>query len=251
MPESEWPDRAAESIDVWDTNAAFWDDFMGDDSNRFHRELVRPAAERLLDVKRGDHVLDIACGNGNFSRRLVELGATVTAIDGSSPMIDAARERSERLGVTDIDARVLDVTDEAALSTLSNHTFDSAVSNMGLMDMAVIDPLFKTLARVLRPGGRFVFCITHPCFQTPGAGRAFEETEEEGVVVTRAYMKISSYIEPEYFKGIGIKGQPQPQLYFHRPLHLLLDSGFRAGFVVDGIEEPTFAPLQDASRPGS
>jgi len=46
---------------------------MGDESNQFHRELIRPYTEKLLDIKEGQTILDIACGNGNFSRRLAEL----------------------------------------------------------------------------------------------------------------------------------------------------------------------------------
>ncbi len=42
------------------------------------------------------------------------------------------------------------------------------------------------------------------------------------------------------YHGIGIVGQPEPHVYFHRPLHVLLGACFAAGFVMDGIEEPAF-----------
>ncbi len=44
-------------------------------------------------------------------------------------------------------------------------------------------------------------------------------------------------------------GQPVPQVYFHRPLSVLLASCFRAGFALDGLEEPAFAPGEPAERP--
>lgn len=41
---------------------------MGDESNFFHCDIVRPYTEELLKIEQGDFVLDIACGNGNFSK---------------------------------------------------------------------------------------------------------------------------------------------------------------------------------------
>ena len=66
---------------------------MGDNSNAFHREIVRPHTEELLAIKRGDLVLDIACGNGNFSQRLAENGAQVVGFDYSERLIEHAKRR--------------------------------------------------------------------------------------------------------------------------------------------------------------
>ena len=76
----------------WETNADFWDERMGELSNRFHREIVRPSTEVLLDINEGENILDIACGNGNFSKRLVDLGARVTAFDYSANLIENAKK---------------------------------------------------------------------------------------------------------------------------------------------------------------
>ena len=47
---------------------------------------------------------------------------------------------------------------------------------------------------------------------------------------------------PTTSKGVGITGQPEPQLYFHRPLHVILQLLFENGFVLDGFEECAFPP---------
>jgi len=80
----EWENHVNDSKGRWEKNAEFWDDYMGDDSNSFHREIVGPDTEKLLSIEKYDLVLDIACGNGNFSKRLAELGAKVVAFDYSS-----------------------------------------------------------------------------------------------------------------------------------------------------------------------
>jgi 2-polyprenyl-3-methyl-5-hydroxy-6-metoxy-1,4-benzoquinol methylase len=80
--------------DPWDTNAAFWDEHIGDEGNDWHLTLVRPAVERVLGQVAGLRVLDVACGNGLFARRLADLGAEIDATDVSERMIEHARRRA-------------------------------------------------------------------------------------------------------------------------------------------------------------
>lgn len=104
-----------ESRRRWDINADCWDARMGDNSNFFHRTIVRPHTEQLLDVREGDLVLDVACGNGNFSRRLAEKGAHVVAFDYSENLIAHAKRR--RAAYQDrISFHVCDATDGCAIA---------------------------------------------------------------------------------------------------------------------------------------
>ena len=93
---------------IWDRNAEFWDGRMGD-GNRWHRELIAPNQERLLELHEGEVVLDVACGNGNFSRRMSELGVDVVGFDLSEGMIGRARARGSR-GPGRIEYRVIDAS---------------------------------------------------------------------------------------------------------------------------------------------
>ena len=67
-----------ESKKIWEENAQFWDNAMGDESNEFHREVVRPKVTELLSPNPADYILDIACGNGNYSNILSLLVASAT-----------------------------------------------------------------------------------------------------------------------------------------------------------------------------
>ncbi|MCE5259690.1 MAG: class I SAM-dependent methyltransferase [Chloroflexi bacterium] len=223
---------------AWNQNAEFWDNRMGE-GNDFVNILCWPNLERLLCVHKGMRVLDIACGNGLTSRRLAALGAQVTAFDFSSEMIAFAKTRSAAVE-GDIDYRVLDATDECALLTLGEHAFDAALSNMALFDMAEIEPLFRALRRLLRPGGVFVFSVIHPCFNSPHMAHAAEKEDREGTVITTYYLKIYNYITPAANRAAAIEGQPHAQLVFHRPLQVLLGTGFNAGFMMDALIEPAF-----------
>ena len=79
-----------EAREIWNSKAPFWDDYMKE-GNQHSRELVWPAQERLLGLRRGEQVLEVACGNGNFARRMAKRGAKVTASDFSEVFIDLAR----------------------------------------------------------------------------------------------------------------------------------------------------------------
>jgi len=245
---SEFPEHADENRRIWDANARWWDDRIGD-GNDFQTLLIEPASERLLAISAGDVILDVACGAGRFTRRMAELGARVVAFDHSVKFIERARERTP----TDarIEYHVLDATRTDAVVSLGAGRFDKAVCTMGLMDMPEITPLLSVLTRMLKPGGSFVFSVTHPCFHSTGVQRFAERYEEEaGRHIIRTGVKVSSYLSPFARKTEGIIGQPEPQWYFHRPIHALFGAGFDAGFVVDGIEEPGL-PGSEKRRPSA
>jgi 2-polyprenyl-3-methyl-5-hydroxy-6-metoxy-1,4-benzoquinol methylase len=227
-----------QALKAWEANAAFWDERMGE-GNDFFEILLWPAVEALLRPVHGEHLLDIACGNGLTSRRLANAGARVTAFDGSAAMIARARERP---GASAIDYQVLDATNAPALVAFGAEAFDAALCNMALMDMAEIDPLMRALANLLRPGGRFVFSVLHPCFNNPSVIQTGELEDRDGKLVTSYSIKVPRYATPFTRVGVAIDGQPVPHPYFHRSLSSLLAPGLAAGLVLDGFEERAFPP---------
>jgi 2-polyprenyl-3-methyl-5-hydroxy-6-metoxy-1,4-benzoquinol methylase len=236
-------DLNREVRDIWDQNAPFWDARMGE-GNTFHKTLIEPAQERLLDVGAGQRILDIACGNGQFARRLAGLGAHVLGVDISERMIERARARTAEPGAR-IEFRVLDCASTDALMSLGENQFDAAVCTMALMDMATIDPLFIALAKLLKAGGHFVFSVLHPCFNSGRVMHGREREDVAGRIVDRYFVRVSEYIHPLTHQGLAMIGQPVPQYYFHRPLSTLLNLAFAAGFVLDGLAEPVYASPAD------
>lgn len=228
-------ERNAAVRDRWDAKAAYWDEQMAD-GNQFQRELIGPASERLLQLIPGERVLDIACGNGVFTRRLAELGAEVTGADFSRVFLERARTRK-----TPWDARItyrqVDATDEAALLTLGEGSFNAIVCNMAIMDMAEIGPLVRASRCLLTPGGRFVFSVQHPPFNSNGISLI---GERDGMDNSTFAVKVSAYLTIPPGLATGMPGEPAPHWYFHRPLHELFGEFFAAGWVIDGLEEPRF-----------
>lgn len=239
---------AQETQRIWESKAAFWDERMGE-GNQFQRVLVGPAGERLLRIRAGELVLDVACGNGVMSRRLAQLGAKVVATDFSPTFLERARVRAPEYAGS-ITYVLADATDEAQLLALGEGRFDAAVCNMALQDMPTVDPLLRALVRLLKPSGRFVFAVPHPAFNIPGGSTfALEEHDRAGELVEVHSVRVSDYLRAQPSKGVGMPGEPVAHYYFHRPLGVLLGFCFAAGFVLDGLEEPVFGPEDQAGRP--
>jgi 2-polyprenyl-3-methyl-5-hydroxy-6-metoxy-1,4-benzoquinol methylase len=223
---------------AWNDNAAYWDERMGE-GNDFVDVLIWPAVLRLLAPRAGQKVLDIACGNGLTSRRLASVGVDVVAFDFAEEMIARARARTT-CDPGWVEYHILDATNETDLSSLGSRSFDAALCNMALFDIADIRPLASALSRLLRPDGRFVFSILHPCFNSAHVTHTAEMEDREGAVVTTYSIKVHTYMTPTIARGAAMIGQPTPHVYFHRRLDQILGVFFRAGFVLDGMEERAF-----------
>lgn len=248
MQDDSTRDLTEETRAIWDAKADFWDERMGE-GNAFQQTLVGPATERLLDLRAGEQVLEIACGNGQMARRMAQLGATIVATDFSQRFVDLASARTRAAGLSDrVTFQQVDATDESALLVFGEGRYDAVVCNMALMDMTEVEPLFRAVARLLAPGGRFVFTIPHPCYNSNAIRMTLEEEDRGGTLVETAAIKVVDYLNIPPGKGAGMPGEPAPHWYFHRPLSVLLPAAFNAGLVMDGIEEPAFEPRADPNR---
>ena len=233
----DFPVYDTKTTPVWDNIAEWWDDMIGD-GNAFQDYLIEPSQERLLELKPGERVLDIACGAGRFTRRMAEQGVTILAFDHSEKFIERAKQHTTE-NTDRIEYRVINATDKKALLELGENEFDAAVCTMAIMDMSSITPMISVLPELLKPGGRFVFSLSHPAFNSGTSRLIAEEIYQDGDLRTISGIKLTEYSRAFMYQGIGIPGQSELQHYFHRPISLLFNTCFKFGFVLDGIEEPT------------
>lgn len=235
---------------IWNDIAAYWDQQIGE-GNDFQKQLVMPATDRLLSPRPGERVLDACCGNGNYTRRLGRVGCEVVAFDGASAFIDLARQRT-----TPADGRiayhVADACDRSAVEALGeSNAFDAVVCSFAIMDLPEIEPLFAAAATLLKPGGRFVFSTGHPSFHTNESELTARQQQGQGEATQVFGVNVVRYANDWPHLSRGILGQPRPHWIYHRSLSSILARCFAAGFVVDGMEEPTFAPDTRARSPFS
>jgi ubiquinone/menaquinone biosynthesis C-methylase UbiE len=207
----------------YDEVAVKYDEWVGAGS-----ALDDPVFEDLVGDVGGATVCSIACGQGREARYLAGRGATVTGVDISAELLTHARrhEGAEPLGISYLqgDAQTLDV--------LGNNTFDGAVCYMALMDIPDHDSAVRAAARVIRPGGWFVFVITHPCYKTPATGDLVDHTNKS---VRRT---VGQYFVEGYWDGPGLHSDTLPVGAYHRMLSTYVNSLAAAGFTIERMEEP-------------
>ena len=120
-----------------------WDPETYARNARFVSDLGSPVVE-LLAPQPGERILDLGCGDGVLTRKLVDLGCEVVAVDSSAPLIEAATA----LG---LDARLM-----SAEALVFDNEFDAVFSNAVLHWIKRADPVIAGVHRALKPGGRFV-----------------------------------------------------------------------------------------------
>jgi trans-aconitate methyltransferase len=128
---------------VSSSDAQHWNPAQYAEHARFVSDLGLPVIE-LLAPQPGESILDLGCGDGALTIKLVELGCHVVGVDSSTDMIAAAR--SLGLNVQVIDGQALPFTNE----------FDAVFSNAALHWMTHPEPVITGVWRALKPGGRFV-----------------------------------------------------------------------------------------------
>lgn len=229
--------------DVWNANAEYWDKRMGE-GNFFHKNLIEPTQLKMLEIRPGQKILDIACGNGQFARKMAEMGAKVTATDFSEKLIAIARAKSGK----GIKYGVVDVTKASDLKKLLGTHYDAVVCTMAFMDIENIQTLIKFLPRLLKKNGKFVFSLCHPCFNSGEFFLVHERDDANGEVTSKYYVKIRNYLTERSYLGVAMAGQPELQYYFHRPVSTILSYFFQNGFVLDAYEEPSFKEVRDDAR---
>src|SRR5881394_2760586 len=157
----------------WGKVAQWYDDLVGDEGSEFQREVIFPGVLRMLALRPGEKVLDLACGQGAFCRVLAEKGAKVTGVDAAVELIRLSRERSyASIEYVVGDARKLDF--------LPAGQFSAVTCNLAIQNIDKVPPVFESVAQVLTPGGRFAVVMMHPYFRGPKYTRCVGDEKEGG-----------------------------------------------------------------------
>jgi len=153
----------------------------------------------LLGDVRGRGVLELACGTGRHTRKLAEAGAVVTAVDFSRGMLAEAKKRLAGHEVVFVEA------DLAARLPFDDESFDAVLCCLALEHLADLTPVFREVARVLRPGGAFVISDMHAAMRLRGNQANFDDPRDGTEVRVEGYEHpISAYFTSAQAAGLTL-----------------------------------------------
>jgi SAM-dependent methyltransferase len=225
--------RWANSAESVAANSAWWDadaddyhvehgDFLGVADFVWCPESLREADARLLGDVEGKDVLEVGCGSAPCSRWLAIQGARVTAFDLSAGMLRYAAAAGEATG---IDLPL--VRANAERLPFASESFDIACSAFGAIPFVTdLAGTFREVARVLRPGGSWVFAVTHPMrWIFP------DDPGPNGLRVTGSYFDRTPYVE------VDADGHAT-YVEYHRTLGDFVRALAAAGLTITDLVEP-------------
>jgi ubiquinone/menaquinone biosynthesis C-methylase UbiE len=225
-----------ESMQCWDEGAEEFAGRFKRSEEFFHKHVINPTLLDLLGDVKGKAVLDVACGEGHFSRKLAEQARgdiQITGIDASKKLIEIAQRKNEPFSQY---IRFL-VGDASRLDQLASDSFDVAVCNMALMFIKRYEETIQEVARVLKPQGLFVFSLLHPCFLTPGSGWILEDSSDNNKG-KRIGWKTDNYYLRLVYHGVMAVCDTKETYYFCRTLEDYFRALREGGFVVEDLREP-------------
>ena len=216
--------EARQEREYWEEHAQWWQDEFTDGADPEYVEQILPiVAEHLGGATR---VLDIGTGEGQLARHLMDAGVrTAIGIDPSEAQTHVARERTGGPQYARAAADALPFPDAS---------FDAVVACLVFEHITAVDQAIAEVARVLEPGGTFLFLLNHPLLQVPGSGWIDDHILDE------QYWRIGPYlVEDVSIEQIA----PDVHLPFvHRPMSRYVNTMADNGLMLQRMLEPAPPP---------
>lgn len=210
----------------WDSNASFWVRIIREHRDKYRNELTDPAMLKAIGASTGMTVLDAGCGEGYLSRILARRGATVTGVDSSGKLIEAARTQSHTDGLPiSFDAASVDELPYA------DNTFDLVVCNHLVNDLYDPSKAIGEFARILHDDGRVVLLMLHPCFYNKHA----ERSQASNGLIASSYFETRSIDQAFEVDGLT---SPVANTAWFRPLEFYTEALCKSGFAITSLTEP-------------
>jgi SAM-dependent methyltransferase len=219
-------ETAAANRRWWDADAADYlgahGGFLGSADFLWCPEGLRESEAGLLGELTGRRVLEVGCGSASCARWLAAQGARAVGLDLSAGMLRQAVRLARETGIA-----VPLVQADAGRLPFADGSFDLACSAFGAVPfVADSAAVMREVARVLRPGGRWVFAVTHPLrWIFP------DDPGEAGLTVTQSYFDRTPYVE------VDSLGNPT-YVEHHRTLGDRVREIVAAGLVLENLVEP-------------
>jgi ubiquinone/menaquinone biosynthesis C-methylase UbiE len=223
----------------WGGVASWYNEHLEKDGDTYHEKVIYPNLLRILGDEKGQlkgkKVLDLACGQGQFSRLMRDKGAHVTGIDLGKELITIAE--SHNVSIKEAGTHKATYLQGSAddLYMLKDGTFEVVVCILALQNIENLQKTIEEAKRVLVPGGTFIFVLNHPIFRNPRQTHwGYDE------VTNTQFRRVDEYMTESHYKidmTPGSKTDKKFTVTFHRPLQIYVKALSKAGLPLTRLEE--------------
>lgn len=212
----------------WGKVSKWYGEIVGEKGHFFHQTLVIPGALRLLDLKKGDRLLDVACGQGVLARRLSG-EVSYTGVDLAHGLIAEAKRM-------DLNKKHKYIVADVTKNIPGSEKYNKVAIILALQNIKEPDITIKLTGDKLDKGGKLLIVLNHPCFRIPR-----QSSWETDIKNKLQYRRINRYMSP---LEIPINMHPgdrnSPVTWsFHLPIEEYSRVLMENGFLIEKIEEWT------------
>lgn len=210
----------------WNQSAEWYDELL-QSNDTYQAKVIAPNLLRLMEIKTGETVLDIACGQGFFTREFFKRSGKAIGVDASYELITRAKAQSPK----EISYHV---AESQKMPFLKEGSVEKAAMVLAIQNIDDIHGTLKECNRVLEKDGALYMVLNHPAFRVPKASSWGWSDEEK-----KQYRRIDQYLSESKVK-IQMHPGDAPDEYtisFHRPLQVYVKACTKAGFAVRRLEE--------------
>lgn len=212
----------------WNKVAKWYGEAVGEKGHYYHQKVIMPNCLRLLGLKEGMSLLDIACGQGVLARQ-INKNVNYVGVDASVKLIEDAKKMDRAINHK---YKVGDATKELQV----DDDFDRATVILALQNIKEPDVAINNISKKLRSGGKLLLVINHPSFRIPRQSSwGMDEASK------LQYRKVNRYMSPLEIPINVHPGKDDGQMTwsFHRSLNDYSNYLYYSGFLIEKIEEWT------------
>ena len=239
--------KSAPKETSWGGVAHWYDELLEKQDGTFQKEVILPNLIRMLSKTAhikdggaplaGQRIVDVACGQGFFSREMTKAGAQVMATDIANELIAIAQNHPDRATTSKISYSVSSADD---LKAIPSGGADAVTIILAIQNIENIHGTMAECARVLKPGGKLMLVLNHPSFRIPKHS-SWQWAEDEGPHGIQ-YRRVDAYMSESRVRIDMNPGEDTPTakkttVSFHRPLQTYFKTLHKAGFAVARLEE--------------
>jgi ubiquinone/menaquinone biosynthesis C-methylase UbiE len=219
-----------------------------EDRASYQKDLIMPNLMRLMEIQKGQTVLDLGCGEGVFARRFAQAGAKVIAVDIAPELISIGEKKSAG---ANIEYRVASAHE---IQFINSGSIDKIAIVLALQNIEPAAQVLFECERILKPGGKLFIVLNHPAFRIPkfsdwewsadpeqSNGRQGPASNGAGGLIQ--YRRVWRYLSEareriEMTPGAAAKGAgSESTISFHRPMQFFVKAIGKAGLALVNMEE--------------